>query len=44
MPPQLTFLETRDEAQKSEQQQPQAAVKKLAVIFSQFAVNANNTM
>ena len=44
MPPQLTFLETRDEAQKSEQQQPQGAVKKLGVIFSQFAVHANNTM
>ena len=42
MPPQLTFWKTRDEAQKSEQHQPQGAVKKLAVIFSQFAVNANN--
>ena len=44
MPPQLTFCQTRDEAQKSEQQQPQGAVKKLGVIFSQFAVHANNTM
>ena len=44
MPPQLTFCQTRDEAQKSGQHQPQWAVKKLAVIFSQFAVNANNTM
>ena len=42
MPRQLTFWKTRDEAQKSEQHQPQGAVKKLAVIFSQFAVNANN--
>ena len=42
MPPQLTFCQTRDEAQKSEQHQPQGVVKKLAVIFSQFAVNANN--
>lgn len=44
MPPQLTFCQTRDEAQKSEQHQPQGVVKKLAVIFSQFTVNANNTM
>ena len=44
MPSQLTFYKqgTRHEAQKSEQHKPQGAVKKLAVIFSQCAVNANN--
>ena len=43
IPSQLTFSKQgRHEAQKSEQHQPQGAMKKLAVIFSQCAVHANN--